>query len=72
VWFAHVRSVVNNISKYQTPIDSSTLWRYVTIVPNLWAREGFYVGHGAISHFDMFKFTERWGEAPLVKLKYRW
>jgi len=32
VWFAHVRSVVNNISKYQTPIDSSTLWRYVTIM----------------------------------------
>ena len=31
VWFAHVRSVVNNISRYQTPIDSSTLWRYVTI-----------------------------------------
>jgi len=32
VWIAHVRSVVNNISKYQTPIDSSTLWRYVTIL----------------------------------------
>ena len=33
VWFAHVRSVENNIFKYQTPIDSSTLWRYVTIIP---------------------------------------
>ena len=25
VWFPHVRSVANNISKYQTPTDSSTL-----------------------------------------------
>jgi len=29
------------------------------VVPNRWAIGRFQVGHGAVSHFDMFKFAER-------------
>jgi len=47
------------LQKYQGFHKSLVNWASINpVVPNRWATGVFLVGHGAISHLDMFKFIE--------------